>query len=117
MGKLLKSLNPSKVLCLSAEGIRRDLNDVVSNLTRELPNNSCVWVVGGFAHGHFSDEVKRLADDLISISSYSLPAHVVTARLSYEIERIPENIERRFALNLSIFSFSFSSLESRPKLS
>jgi rRNA small subunit pseudouridine methyltransferase Nep1 len=87
MGELLHSLNPSKVSCLSTEGIRRDLNDVVSNLTRKLPEKSCVWVVGGFAHGHFSDEVKRLADDLISISSYSLPAHVVTARLSYEIER------------------------------
>ena len=87
MEKLLESLNPSRILCLSTEGIRRDLNEVVTELAREVPDNSFAWIVGGFSRGHFSEEVKRLADAVISISSFSLAAHVVTARLSYEIER------------------------------
>lgn len=87
IGKLVESLNPSKVLCLSIEGIRRDLNNLVVNLTKGMSDDSTVWIVGGFARGRFSEEVKELADDLISISNDPLAAHVVTARLSYEIER------------------------------
>jgi len=91
IGALIESLNLTKVLCLSTEGIYRDLGVFVTNLAREAPDNSYAWIVGGFARGHFSEEVMRLADDLISISSYPLAAHVVTARLSYEIERVEKS--------------------------
>ncbi len=45
------------------------------------------WIVGGFPRGHFGDDVKSLATDIISISKYSLTAHVVTARLCYVFEQ------------------------------
>jgi len=86
IGELIQSLCPSKVLCLSIEGIFGDLNSIVRNLAKE-PDHSYAWIVGGFARGHFSEEVKSLADQMISISNYPLAAHVATARLSYEIEK------------------------------
>ena len=85
--ELLKSLNPSEIVCLSTQGVLSDLQKYVSIL--KSPNNleTHVWMVGGFARGHFNEEVKGLANEMISISDRPLAAHVVTARLSYEIER------------------------------
>ena len=40
-----------------------------------------------FPRGHFGDDVKSLATDVISVSKYSLAAHVVTARLCFAIEQ------------------------------
>jgi rRNA small subunit pseudouridine methyltransferase Nep1 len=92
IGELVESLNLSKVSCLSTEGIEKDLSDLVATLTKETSDDSIGWIVGGFARGHFSEEVKKLADDLISISNYALASHVVTARLAYEIERYQKRL-------------------------
>jgi rRNA pseudouridine-1189 N-methylase Emg1 (Nep1/Mra1 family) len=45
-----------------------------------------IWIVGGFARGHFEASLLKLADYTVSISPDSLPAHVVTARLTYDLE-------------------------------
>lgn len=82
---LVESLRPDKVYCLSTQGTLRDLSQVVGSTKVE---DQIIWIVGGFAHGHFSEETKSLADDIVSISDRSLPAHVVSARLAYEIERL-----------------------------
>lgn len=85
-GNLIKLLRPGKVICLTTQGVIKDLSRVVAE-TSDDEKSTCAWFVGGFARGHFSEETKSLADELIAISNYKLPAHVVTARLSYEIER------------------------------
>jgi len=92
IGELVESLDLSRVFCLSIEGIRRDLSDLVATRANETSDYPIGWIVGGFARGHFSEEAKKLADELISISSYPLAAHVVTARLSYEIERFQKRL-------------------------
>jgi rRNA small subunit pseudouridine methyltransferase Nep1 len=84
--ELFKSMDPEEISCLSTQGIVRDLQGYVSRKKRNNRKTQ-VWVVGGFARGHFNEEVKALANDMLSISDRSLPAHVVTARLSYELER------------------------------
>jgi rRNA small subunit pseudouridine methyltransferase Nep1 len=85
ISNLIESLQPSRTICLSTEGILKKLPDILT--TRENEDGSpTLWMVGGFARGHFSEDVKREADEIISISKLSLPAHVVTSRISYEIE-------------------------------
>jgi rRNA small subunit pseudouridine methyltransferase Nep1 len=84
---LVKSLKAKCVFCLSTQGVLGDLRDYVAKIKNEAGDSTSVWIVGGFARGHLSEEVKSLADEVISISDRPLPAHVVTARLSYEIER------------------------------
>jgi rRNA small subunit pseudouridine methyltransferase Nep1 len=83
--QLVSSLRPRKVFCLSSQGIPKDLGEIVA---KESENEeTSAWLVGGFAKGHMSEEAKSTSDEVISISPQELAAHVVTARLSYEIER------------------------------
>jgi rRNA small subunit pseudouridine methyltransferase Nep1 len=84
--ELLKSLDPGEVVCLTTQGVLKDLRNFVSSHKVEKQSTTA-WIVGGFARGHFTEEVKGLASNLISISDHRLAAHVVTARLSYELER------------------------------
>jgi rRNA small subunit pseudouridine methyltransferase Nep1 len=83
---LIKSLEAETVICLSTEGILKNLRNYLSSSKSEGNSSTHLWLVGGFAKGHFEENVKRLANELISISDRSLAAHVVTARVSYEIE-------------------------------
>lgn len=83
--ELLLRIGTSEVLSFSRIGVFEDLSQLVR--TRVLRNEKSAWMVGGFAHGHFREEVRALSDRLISISETSLPSHVVTARLSYELEK------------------------------
>ena len=84
---LVESLHPFRTICLSTEGLLRKLRDVLSPGPGHTEKPT-IFLVGGFARGHFGEEAKSMADEIVSISEFSLPAHVVTARISYEIERI-----------------------------
>ncbi len=83
---LLDRLDPTLVVALTKSGTLVDLRDALGSLSASLTER-IVWLVGGFPHGHFQPTLLELSDRVISISEFSLPAHVVTARLSYEIER------------------------------
>jgi rRNA small subunit pseudouridine methyltransferase Nep1 len=45
-------------------------------------------LIGGFPKGHFTPETAATLDRIVRIHSDSLDAHVVAARLVYELERI-----------------------------
>ena len=81
---LLSRVARSKVVCLTTEGRMTDILSYVKSLV-VIPSNT-TWLVGGYAHGHFSEEAKAVSTDIISISKYHLPAHVVTGRLCFAIE-------------------------------
>jgi len=83
--KLIRTLSAEEVYVLSASGVRKDLTQFVSKVTSS--DREVSWIVGGFAKGHFSEKTKQVANEMISISNYELPAHIVTSRLSYEIEK------------------------------
>ena len=86
-GELIKFLKPRRIICLSTQGVPKDLSRMVAESNSNVENSTCLWIVGGFARGHFSEETKSLADEIVSISRYHLAAHVITARLCYEIEQ------------------------------
>ncbi|MGQ9781712.1 MAG: ribosome biogenesis protein [Nitrososphaeria archaeon] len=81
---LLNRVRPSRVIGFSRLGRRSSLENVVSHaLEFERP----VFIVGGFAKGYFSEKNRALIKNIFAISKYPLEAHVVTARLLYEIEK------------------------------
>jgi rRNA small subunit pseudouridine methyltransferase Nep1 len=75
----------TNVVSFSRKGVLTNLNELV----KEIQSTSTItaWIVGAFPHGHFKDEVRAVSNRMVSISDSPLPAHVVTARLSYELER------------------------------
>lgn len=88
--ELLSRIKPSIVIGLSRLGEKSNFRKVaLFGLKFERP----VFIVGGFAKGTFKDEHKLLMNHIFSISNYSLDAHVVTARLLYEVEK---NLSNRY---------------------
>jgi rRNA small subunit pseudouridine methyltransferase Nep1 len=83
--QLVSLIDSDRVVCLTSEGVPKDLPSFVKGIHSK--REKATWIVGGFPRGHFGDDVKSLATDVISISKYSLTAHVVTARLCYVIEQ------------------------------
>jgi rRNA small subunit pseudouridine methyltransferase Nep1 len=82
--ELIRSLSVEKIVSLTSLGTLSDLRTLAAG---QLGERNTAWVVGGFPHGHFKDDVIEMSDTLVSISRRGLPAHVVTARLAYELER------------------------------
>lgn len=81
---LLSKIKPSIIIGLSRLGEKSNFERVAHlGLKFEKP----AFIVGGFAKGTFKDDHKLLMNHIFSISNYSLDAHVVTARLLYEIEK------------------------------
>jgi rRNA small subunit pseudouridine methyltransferase Nep1 len=86
--KVIKNMvKPSKLIGLSTVGIQSTTQSVVAeNISGESTN--CAFVIGGFAKGHFSNNITALLNRLYSIAEYRLEAHVVIARILYECEKI-----------------------------
>ena len=83
--ELLSSLSVDETISLSSKGIPADLSILIAETNSK--KQSTAWVVGGFAHGNFNESSRNLFNRIVSISDSSLPAHVVTARLCYELEK------------------------------
>jgi len=81
--ELVSTLNQEMIL-LSKKGVERNLRNFIER--RKFQEKEATWVIGGFPFGHFDEELLGKADEIISISNHSLPAHVVAARLCYDLE-------------------------------
>jgi rRNA small subunit pseudouridine methyltransferase Nep1 len=81
---LVEKLQSKRVISFSSRGTLTSLHKLVTLESKSVGN--IAWVVGGFPHGHFNNDVIKHSDVVVSVSSESLPSHVVTARLCYEIE-------------------------------
>jgi len=85
-----RSVKPDSVTGLSTEGQLEGLEELARRLVEK--RNPCV-VIGGFPHGHFSDETLAVLDEVVRIHPRALDAHVVASRLVYEVERARMNKE------------------------
>ena len=79
---LLAFINPTRVIGLSTEGLLSSSENVAKKLT----DQSCI-VIGGFPKGHFSDQIKKRFEYIVSIDSVPLESHVVVSRVLYEYEK------------------------------
>ena len=82
---LVKGLKVDRIISFSSQGSHSSLRSLVA--LESVSEKRIAWVVGGFSHGHFTNEVLELSDRVVSISPKALPAHVVTSRLCYELEQ------------------------------
>ena len=81
---LRKTVSPDRVFGLSVQGRQMEPEELAKAVVAE--KNPCV-IMGGFAHGHFSQETLALVDELVRIHERPLEAHVVAARVVYEVEK------------------------------
>jgi rRNA small subunit pseudouridine methyltransferase Nep1 len=86
--KVIKNIvKPSRVIGLSTAGVQSNAKSIVAeNISVE--STDCAFVIGGFAKGHFSNNIIALLDRVYSIAQYRLEAHVVIARMLYECEKL-----------------------------
>ena len=80
---LIERLAPSKVVAFSTIGRFETLRSVGRQIVKEAKP---LVMVGGFPHGHSTNETLNLADDIISIDMEVLEAHIVASRIIYEYE-------------------------------
>ncbi len=80
--KLIDKIAPKEIIGLSING------DVSSyeKLAKTISKNSCI-VVGGFPKGHFSDQIVKKINNLVSVDKNPLEAHVIISRVLYEYEK------------------------------
>ncbi len=82
--QLLQEVGPGRVIGLSTAGVQADAEKVVR---KNLDAEHCVYVVGGFPRGHFSEKIAKLFNFTYSIDEMGLESHVVIARILYECEK------------------------------
>ena len=88
---VVKRIGADAVYGLSVQGKSRELDEFAASIVEaERP---CA-LVGGFPRGHFRPETTGLADELVRIDPTPLEAHVVVARLVYEVEKASKGINR-----------------------
>lgn len=81
-GDLVDEIGAKKVIGFSTRGQTSSYDKIAADVGRD----SCI-VVGGFSKGHFSDEILKKIDNLVSVDKNPLEAHVVISRLLYECEK------------------------------
>ena len=90
IGELVRRrISPGRVFGLSVRGRQSGSEELARAVV--AARDPCV-IVGGFPHGHFSHETLTLADELVRVNLRPLEAHVVAARVVYEVEKAAARI-------------------------
>jgi len=84
VGALLKNIGPDLVVGLSIQGGSSSYEEEAAQLSAK---RSPAVLVGGFPRGHFTPETTESFDRVVRVDKRSLDAHVVVARLIYEVEK------------------------------
>jgi len=82
--RLLKRIGSDPSIGLSVQGKPVSLEELAARL--ESAKNPAV-LVGGFPKGHFTAQTTEALDELARIDANPMDAHVVAARLVYEVEK------------------------------
>jgi rRNA small subunit pseudouridine methyltransferase Nep1 len=82
--QLMKKIEPDFIMVFSRKGSAKTLEKTVSEFVEK---KNPVAVIGGFPHGTLSENVTKLADEVVSIDREMLEAWTVVARMVYEYER------------------------------
>jgi rRNA small subunit pseudouridine methyltransferase Nep1 len=82
---VVSALGSKRTVCFTRKGKIGRLDRVVNEEVSDA--GEVIWVVGGFPKGSFDPIVTESSEASIAISNLPLPAHVVTARLCYELEK------------------------------
>lgn len=80
--ELVDKINPKEIIGLSTKGATSSYE----KFAKVIGKDSCV-VVGGFPKGHFSDQILKRMNNLVSVDKNPLEAHVIISRVLYEYEK------------------------------
>jgi rRNA small subunit pseudouridine methyltransferase Nep1 len=80
--ELVDKINPKEIIGLSTKGATSSYE----KLAKVICKDSCI-VVGGFPKGHFSDQILKMTNNLVSVDKNPLEAHVIISRVLYEYEK------------------------------
>lgn len=83
--ELLRRIRGDLVVGLSTQGKETSLHDVALLVAQKT---NPVVLIGGFAKGHFDPQTVEELDEMFRIDAESLDAHVVAARLVYDVEKL-----------------------------
>jgi rRNA small subunit pseudouridine methyltransferase Nep1 len=83
-GELINDICPEYVIGFSRSAASKPLSEVAHE---KGASGKIAWVIGGFPFGSFEQDALGYISSLYSVSDLSLAAHVVTARLCYELEK------------------------------
>ncbi|MDE1861361.1 MAG: ribosome biogenesis protein [Thaumarchaeota archaeon] len=81
-GELVETIRPKQVIGLSTSGMPSSYQ----NLGEMAGRDACI-IVGGFAKGHFSENVSQHFDAMLSVDRRPLEAHIIISRALYECEK------------------------------
>ena len=83
--ELLRELKTGYILAFSKEGKPKTFQDAITKLQSRV--NPTV-IVGGFPHGHFSEDIIQIANELVCVDSEMLETWTITSRVIYDFERL-----------------------------
>lgn len=90
---IVDEVKPSYIIAFTRMGKSIPLHQTMRGLaTQERP----VVIIGAFPRGHFSEETRKISNELLSIDPESLEAWTVVSRVIYEYERAINLSEKRF---------------------
>jgi len=81
--ELVETVRPTMTVAFSSVGTPTTIQQVCRDLAKE---RHPAVIIGGFAHGHFSETTSQVADMVVSIYDKPLDAWVVASRIVYEYE-------------------------------
>lgn len=87
--ELVRSLSPDLVIGLSVQGRPAPMEELAVKIARA--RELCV-IVGGFPRGHFTPITLSLVGELVRVDPRPMEAHVVVARMLYEVEKASKGI-------------------------
>jgi rRNA small subunit pseudouridine methyltransferase Nep1 len=96
LATLIKRLDPTSVTLFTRMGEPATIEDTIRELSHE---SKPVIIIGGFPHGHLTEENAKLAQRKISIDKLMLETWVVASRAVYEYERAIGLPSRRIGKN------------------
>jgi rRNA small subunit pseudouridine methyltransferase Nep1 len=85
LSRLLEKIRPDYVIAFSRKGTPKTLESAIAKLAE---TKNPIAIVGGFPHGTFSQEVIKLANEIVAIDRETLETWTVTSRVIYEYERL-----------------------------
>jgi rRNA small subunit pseudouridine methyltransferase Nep1 len=80
--ELVDKINPKEIIGFSTKGAASSYE----KLAKVIGKDSCI-VVGGFPKDHFSDQILKKINNLVSVDKNPLEAHVIISRVLYEYEK------------------------------
>ncbi len=89
IAELMKDIGADLVVALSIQGKSSSYEEAAVEL---ISKRNPAALVGGFPRGHFTLDTTRVADKIVRVDRRSLEAHVVIARLLYEVEKLSPNL-------------------------